>query len=32
VVKISGLNSEIETIEDYVFVIGEDKPVIKLGE
>lgn len=32
VVKISGIDSEIETIEDYVFVIGEDKPVIKLGE
>ena len=32
VVKISGINSEIETIEDYVFVIGEDKPIIKLGE
>jgi small subunit ribosomal protein S4e len=32
VVTISGMNSEIETIENYVFVIGEDKPVIKLGE
>jgi Ribosomal protein S4E len=32
VVKISGTNSDIETIEDYVFVIGEDKPIIKLGE
>ncbi|MDL2260877.1 30S ribosomal protein S4e [Methanimicrococcus sp. OttesenSCG-928-J09] len=32
VVKISGIDSEIETIENYVFVIGEDKPVIKLGE
>ena len=32
VVKISGIDSEIETIEDYVFVIGEDKPIIKLGE
>ncbi|WNY24042.1 hypothetical protein MmiHf6_13670 [Methanimicrococcus hongohii] len=32
VVTISGIDSEIETIENYVFVIGEDKPVIKLGE
>lgn len=32
VVKISGIDSDIETIENYVFVIGEDKPVIKLGE
>lgn len=32
VVAISGIDSEIETIENYVFVIGEDKPVIKLGE
>jgi len=32
VVKISGTESDIETIENYVFIIGEDKPVIKLGE
>ncbi|WNY29381.1 hypothetical protein MmiEs2_16080 [Methanimicrococcus stummii] len=32
VVTISGIDSDIETIENYVFVIGEDKPVIKLGE
>lgn len=32
VVMISGTDSDIETIENYVFVIGEDKPVINLGE
>ncbi|MFP4655414.1 MAG: 30S ribosomal protein S4e [Methanohalobium sp.] len=31
-VKISGLKYDFETIEDYVVVIGEDKPEIKLGE
>ncbi|WNY26395.1 30S ribosomal protein S4e [Methanolapillus ohkumae] len=29
-VRVSGKN-EIETIENYVFVIGEDKPEIKVG-
>jgi small subunit ribosomal protein S4e len=32
VVTISGNGTDTETIENYVFVIGEDKPIIKLGE
>ena len=32
VVTISGNETDTETIENYVFVIGEDKPIIKLGE
>ncbi|WP_292485674.1 30S ribosomal protein S4e [Methanohalobium sp.] len=31
-VEISGQNYDFETIEDYVVVIGEDKPEINLGE
>jgi small subunit ribosomal protein S4e len=31
-VEISGQNYDFETIEDYVVVIGEDKPEIYLGE
>ncbi|MDV0446718.1 hypothetical protein MsAg5_05700 [Methanosarcinaceae archaeon Ag5] len=31
VVKVSG-KQDIETIENYVFVIGEDKPEIKIGD
>ena len=32
VVIISNNGIDTETIENYVFVIGEDKPIIKLGE
>lgn len=32
VVTVSSNGIDTETIENYVFVIGEDKPIIKLGE